>query len=246
MVSPSAGADDGGLADGAPPRQRGGGRPGRRRDPARRARGRDPVARGAGRRPRRPSSTPCATPCARRRCAGSSAATTRSTRYSDPDINTQARADALSKYATQGNQDAIDAFEAAAEDLQVAQDELAAKREDQKDAIAELEERRAALEREFERLEALEKERQEAERRRREAAARAAAAASSSRIPPQRPRRQERPERPGGQRAGRRDHLPGAGPRRLQRHLGRIAGPGAVPTRAWTCSPRWARPPSRR
>ena len=143
--------------------------------------------------------------------------------YSDPDINTQARADALSKYATQGNQDAIDAFEAAAEDLQVAQDALAAKREEQKDAIAELEERRAALEREFERLEALEKERQEAERRRRAAAARAAAAASasSSRIPPQRPGRRERPERPGRQRAGRRDRLPGAGPGRLQRHLGR-------------------------
>src|SRR5204862_1942231 len=28
--------------------------------------------------------------------------------YVDPDINTQARAEALSKYATQGNQDAID------------------------------------------------------------------------------------------------------------------------------------------
>ena len=101
--------------------------------------------------------------------------------YSDPDINTQARADALSKYATQGNQDAIDAFEAAAEDLQVAQDQLATKREAQRDAIAELEERRQALEREFERLEALEKERQEAERRRRAAAARAAATASGSR-----------------------------------------------------------------
>ncbi|MET0902236.1 MAG: peptidoglycan DD-metalloendopeptidase family protein [Acidimicrobiales bacterium] len=101
--------------------------------------------------------------------------------YTNPDINTQARADALSKYATQGNQDAIDAYEAAAEDLQVAKDELAVKREQQKDAIAELEERRVALEREFERLEALERERQEAERRRREAAARAAAAAARSR-----------------------------------------------------------------
>ena len=100
--------------------------------------------------------------------------------YTDPNINTQARADALSKYATQGNQDAIDAYEAAAEDLQVAQDQLAVKREDQKDAIAQLEERREALEREFERLEALEKQRQEAERRRRAAAARAAAASSSS------------------------------------------------------------------
>jgi murein DD-endopeptidase MepM/ murein hydrolase activator NlpD len=101
--------------------------------------------------------------------------------YSDPDINTQARADALSRYATQGNQDAIDAFEAAAEDLHVAQEALAAKREDQKAAIDQLADRRAALEREFERLEALEKERQAAERRRRAAAARAAAQQSSSR-----------------------------------------------------------------
>src|SRR5688500_718800 len=99
--------------------------------------------------------------------------------YSDPDINTQARADALSRYATQGNQDAIDAFEAAAEDLQVAKDELSRKREEQRDAIGDLEERRAALEREFERLEALERERKAAEARKRAAAARAARAASA-------------------------------------------------------------------
>jgi murein DD-endopeptidase MepM/ murein hydrolase activator NlpD len=98
--------------------------------------------------------------------------------YSDPDINTQARADALSRYTTQGNQDAIDAFEAAAEDLQVAKDELSRKREDQRDAIGDLEERRAALEREFERLEALERERKAAEARKRAAAARAAARAA--------------------------------------------------------------------
>jgi murein DD-endopeptidase MepM/ murein hydrolase activator NlpD len=101
--------------------------------------------------------------------------------YSDPDINTQARADALSRYATQGNQDAIDAYTAAAEDLEVATAALAKKKADQQDAIAQLEDRRAALEREFERLEALEKERQEAERKRREAAARSAARAASSR-----------------------------------------------------------------
>ena len=76
--------------------------------------------------------------------------------YSDPDINTQARADALGKYATQGNQDAIDAFDAASEDLAVAQEKLAAKREEQKDTIEELEDRKAALEREFERLNELE------------------------------------------------------------------------------------------
>jgi murein DD-endopeptidase MepM/ murein hydrolase activator NlpD len=98
--------------------------------------------------------------------------------YVDPDINTQARADTLARYTTQGNQDAIDEYAAVSEDLAVAQAELAEKREDQEDAVAELRERRADLEREFERLEELERQRQEAERKRREAAARAAAAAS--------------------------------------------------------------------
>ena len=96
--------------------------------------------------------------------------------HSDSDINTQARADALSRYTTQGSQDAIDAFTAAAEDLEIAQSALTAKKADQQDAIEQLRERRAALEREFERLEALERERQEQERKRREAAARAAEA----------------------------------------------------------------------
>jgi len=100
--------------------------------------------------------------------------------YTEADLNAQARAEALSKYATQGNQDAIDAYEAATEDLQVAQAQLASKRDSQKDAVADLEDRRADLEREFERLEALEKERQEAERKRRAAAARAAAAEAES------------------------------------------------------------------
>ncbi|MFL6206783.1 MAG: murein hydrolase activator EnvC family protein [Acidimicrobiales bacterium] len=103
--------------------------------------------------------------------------------YSDPDINTQARAATLSKYATQGNQDAIEAFEAAADDLAVAQHGLASKREQQKGTIERLGQRRAALQRELTRLQALEKERQEAERRRREAAARAAAKAASAPAP---------------------------------------------------------------
>lgn len=97
--------------------------------------------------------------------------------YTDPDINTQARAEALSKYATQGNQDAIDQFMAAAEDLEVATAALAEKKADQEDAIEQLAERRADLEREFERLGALEKQRQEAARKRLEEAARTAAAA---------------------------------------------------------------------
>ncbi|MFP5256050.1 MAG: murein hydrolase activator EnvC family protein [Acidimicrobiia bacterium] len=96
--------------------------------------------------------------------------------YLDPDINVQARADTLGRYATQGNQDAIDDFMAASEDLEVARAALAAKKEAQAAAVEELEDKRAALEAEFERLEELERERQEAERKRREAAAKEAAA----------------------------------------------------------------------
>ena len=100
--------------------------------------------------------------------------------YTDPDLNTQARAEALSEYATQGNQDAIDEFTAATEDLEVAQAALSDKREAQEAAIDRLAERREQLEREFERLEELEKERQEAERKRRAAAAAAAATSTTS------------------------------------------------------------------
>lgn len=100
----------------------------------------------------------------------------------DPDINAQARADALSRYATRGNQDSIDDYMAASEDLEVASEELAAKRAAQKDAVATLDKRRADLEREFERLEKLEAERLEAERKKREAAQLAASRRSASRV----------------------------------------------------------------
>jgi murein DD-endopeptidase MepM/ murein hydrolase activator NlpD len=93
----------------------------------------------------------------------------------DPDINAQARADALSRYATQGNQDAIDDYTAAGEDLAIANAALRDKKASQEQAVATLQARRAALEREFKRLEALEQQRQEAERQRRAAAARASA-----------------------------------------------------------------------
>jgi murein DD-endopeptidase MepM/ murein hydrolase activator NlpD len=98
----------------------------------------------------------------------------------DPDINTQARADALARFTTQGNQDAVDQFMAAAEDLEVAEAALVEKRADQEDAVAALEDRREALEREFERLEALEAQRVEAERKRRAELERAAAARSAA------------------------------------------------------------------
>jgi murein DD-endopeptidase MepM/ murein hydrolase activator NlpD len=100
--------------------------------------------------------------------------------YLDPDINTQARADTLARYATQGNEDAIDDYTAAAEDLAVASQQLTEKKAQQQDAIGRLEQRRNDLEQEFRRLEALERERQEAERKRREEAARRAAAAAAS------------------------------------------------------------------
>ncbi len=101
--------------------------------------------------------------------------------YADPDINNQARAEALSTFATQGNQDAIDEFAAAAEDLDVAKTALAERKSAQESAIERLQERQAALERELARLQELERERQAAEQRRRAAAARAAATTSSDR-----------------------------------------------------------------
>jgi murein DD-endopeptidase MepM/ murein hydrolase activator NlpD len=92
--------------------------------------------------------------------------------YADPDINNQARAEALSTFATQGNQDAIDELTAAAEDLDVAKTALAEKRAAQTSAIERLKDRQAALERELAHLQELERARQAAEQRRRAAAAR--------------------------------------------------------------------------
>jgi murein DD-endopeptidase MepM/ murein hydrolase activator NlpD len=100
--------------------------------------------------------------------------------YTDPDINTQARANALSQYATQGSQDAIDAFRAASEDLAAATSALTERREAQADAVEQLADRRAALEREFERLEDLERQRQEAERKRLAEVAKAEAARAAA------------------------------------------------------------------
>jgi murein DD-endopeptidase MepM/ murein hydrolase activator NlpD len=90
----------------------------------------------------------------------------------DPDINSQARADALSRYATQGNQDAIDDYTAASEDLEVATTRLESKRDAQEDAVDALEKRRSQLNAELKKLEALERERQSAAARRATAAGR--------------------------------------------------------------------------
>jgi peptidoglycan LD-endopeptidase LytH len=96
----------------------------------------------------------------------------------DPDINHQARADALSRYATQGNQDAIDDYTSASEDLEVAERALAAKREAQQGAVDLLRERRAKLNQELKRLEALEAQRKAAQARRTAAGARVRGAPS--------------------------------------------------------------------
>jgi murein DD-endopeptidase MepM/ murein hydrolase activator NlpD len=88
----------------------------------------------------------------------------------DPDINAQARADALSRYALQGNQDAIDEYSAAADDLDVASRALASKKAVQKGAVATLAKRSADLKKQLARLE-------QAEAQRQSAAARAARAA---------------------------------------------------------------------
>lgn len=95
----------------------------------------------------------------------------------DPDINAQARADALSRYATQGNQDAIDEYSAAREDLSIASKQLVTKKAVQKSAIAALAKRKAALDKEFTRLAKLEADRLAAEKKRRVAAGRLVASA---------------------------------------------------------------------
>jgi murein DD-endopeptidase MepM/ murein hydrolase activator NlpD len=109
----------------------------------------------------------------------------------DPDINSQARADALGRYATQGNQDAIDDYTAASEDLEVARAALDKRRSAQRSAVEVLERKRADLNRELKRLEALEAERKAEAARRAAAASRrsgsAAAAAGRNRSAPSGP-----------------------------------------------------------
>jgi murein DD-endopeptidase MepM/ murein hydrolase activator NlpD len=108
----------------------------------------------------------------------------------DPDINSQARADALGRYATQGNQDAIDDYTAASEDLEVARAALDKRRSAQRSAVEVLERKRADLNRELKRLEALEAERKAEAARRAAAASRrsgSAAAAGRNRSAPSGP-----------------------------------------------------------
>jgi murein DD-endopeptidase MepM/ murein hydrolase activator NlpD len=90
-----------------------------------------------------------------------------------PDLSSQARADTLVRFTTEGNQDAVDRYLAATEDLEVAQAALEDKRADQAGAVKALAKKRAALQKEFTRLSALEAERKAAEAKRRAALAKA-------------------------------------------------------------------------
>jgi septal ring factor EnvC (AmiA/AmiB activator) len=106
----------------------------------------------------------------------------------DADINRQARANALARFVTQDDADAIDEYRAATEDLELARAELDDLVERQRDVLADLEARRGALTEELERLQALEAERQaeiarrqEAERRRQEEERRRREAAEAAR-----------------------------------------------------------------
>jgi murein DD-endopeptidase MepM/ murein hydrolase activator NlpD len=96
----------------------------------------------------------------------------------DPDINHQARADALARYALQGNQDAIDDYAAASEDLAVSSAALERKKKDQSSAVAALKDKQEKVNKELRRLVELDKQRKAASR---------AAASTTSRSAPKGP-----------------------------------------------------------
>jgi peptidoglycan LD-endopeptidase LytH len=98
----------------------------------------------------------------------------------DDDVNEQVKAEAMARYVNQGNQDAIDDYGAALEDLEVTEAALTDKKQDQQDAIDNLRAKRRALDAELARLIEVERKRQAAEARRREAAARRASAARAA------------------------------------------------------------------
>lgn len=109
----------------------------------------------------------------------------------DEDINDQLLGNELARYVTQGDTDTIDQYAAQRADLEEAAAELDALRADQAAAVEELNDRNRSLQAEVARVEALERDRIEAERRRiederrraedaeRQAAADAAAAADT-------------------------------------------------------------------
>ena len=89
------------------------------------------------------------------------------------DINRQVQMQALARFVTQGNADAVDEYRVMSEDAQQARAALDTALADQREAVASFVERRRTLDAELARLETL-------ERQRREAAAAAAAARSRS------------------------------------------------------------------
>jgi murein DD-endopeptidase MepM/ murein hydrolase activator NlpD len=95
------------------------------------------------------------------------------------DINRQVQAEALVRIVTQGNADLLDQYRAQAEDAEAARAALEASLGEQRDAVENLRERRAAVEAELARLEELERQRQAEEERRQRAAAAAAASRRS-------------------------------------------------------------------
>jgi murein DD-endopeptidase MepM/ murein hydrolase activator NlpD len=98
----------------------------------------------------------------------------------DGDLTAQAAADALARFLTRGDADALDRYRAVQDELDAASARLDDLRAEQEEAIADLEDRQTELEAELVRLEELERQRREAEERaRREAEAAAAAAAAA-------------------------------------------------------------------
>ncbi|MGE3618901.1 MAG: murein hydrolase activator EnvC [Acidimicrobiia bacterium] len=99
--------------------------------------------------------------------------------FANDDLNEQVRAESLGRYATQGNQEAVDEFLALSEDLDAATTVLQEARGRQEAATESLRQRKAALQKELARLEEVERQRKaEEERRRKEEEARRQAEAA--------------------------------------------------------------------
>ncbi len=103
--------------------------------------------------------------------------------FATDDLTEQVRAEALGRYATVGNAEAIDRYLALGEDLAVASEALTARQADQRAALRRLDERRRAVTAELARLEELERVRRAEEARRRAAAEAAARSAATRRTP---------------------------------------------------------------
>ncbi len=72
--------------------------------------------------------------------------------FTNPDFNIQVRAKALFEYATQDNQDAVEEYTIAYDDLEILKESLIEYKADQESALVALREQRDALNREFKRL----------------------------------------------------------------------------------------------